>query len=269
MPNKQFLEEGSLYQKFYWKVNSRLEPFNFPTVNMFCEKCNSNQTFNISHYTNNSGYTNVSNPESRGEVFALYYICAGCHKFVRVFLVKVGDELNYIMKVGQYPGIDISIEKDIEKSLGKYVDLFKKGLICEAQGYGIAAYSYYRRIVELIIDELLEDIYELMDGEKKEEYKEALQKTKNAQNTSDKIALVKDLLPPVIKADGINPLGALYQLLSEGIHNKSDDDCINIAHNIRIILVFLIKQIIRSKNEKKEFTESMKKILEKKSEKGK
>ena len=87
--------------------------------------------------------------------------------------------------------------------------------------------------------------------------------TKDLQNTSGKIELVKDLLPPVLKANGINPLGTLYKILSEGIHNKSDEECISIASSLRTILIFLVKQVIRSHDEKKEFTESMKKLLEK------
>jgi len=266
MPNKQFLEESNLYEKFHGRITNRFEPYKFPTVNLFCETCNSEQTFAIREYINTSGYVNVANPVSKGEVFTLHYLCAGCKKFVRVFSLKVSDNLDYIMKVGQYPGIDISIDKDIKKSLGKHIDLFRKGLICETQGYGIGAYSYYRRIVELIIDELLEDISELIEGDKKDKYLAALQETKKTQKTSEKIALVKDLLPPVLIANGLNPLGALYQILSEGIHNKSDDDCISIAHNIRAILKFLVKQIIISQKERKEFTDSMKKILEKKTD---
>jgi hypothetical protein len=144
---------------------------------MFCEICNSKQTFTISDCYNLKGYSiNVSNPESKGEVFTLHYTCAGCNKFIRVFLVKINDNLDYILKVGQYHGFDISINKDINKSLGQHADLFKKGLICETQGYGIGAYSYYRRIVELITDELLDDISELLDGDKRDRYKEALEK---------------------------------------------------------------------------------------------
>jgi hypothetical protein len=144
MPDKHFLEEGNLYQKFYGKIPERLEPYEFPAVNMYCEICNSKQTFTVREYINTGGYMNVANPPAKGEVFTLHYLCAGCHKFIRVFTIKVSDNLDYIMKVGQYPKTDISIDKDIRKSLGIHTALFQKGLICETQGYGIGAYSYYR-----------------------------------------------------------------------------------------------------------------------------
>jgi hypothetical protein len=266
MPNKRFLEESNLYQRFELKVSDKFEVSKFPSVNMYCNVCKSNETFTFWYYLNTSHELGTSSsgiiyPKTKGEVFTLHYACAACGKFLRVFVVKVSNNLDYIMKVGQYPGIDISIDKDIERSLGKHAALFKQGLICETNGFGIGAYSYYRRIVELTIDELLGDISELLDGDNKEKYLEALQKTKELQKTSDKIELVKDILPPVLIANGLNPLGTLYKILSEGIHNKTDDNCINIANNIRIILLFLIKQVVLSKNEKEEFTENMKILL--------
>lgn len=245
-----------------------LEVETFPTISMHCEICNSNQTFKLEHLSVSSVQVPYLNFPSKGEIFTLNYLCAGCSAFMRVFLVKVSDNCDYAIKVGQYPGIDISIEKDVEKSLGKYVDIFKKGRICEAQGYGIGAYSYYRRIVESLIDELLDGIPELLDNEKKDEYLKALEKTKNLQHTSEKIEIVKDLLPPILTADGLNPLGALYGILSEGIHNNSDDECIYVAGEIRTILIFLLKEVISLKHSRKEYSESMK-IIKKNLEKSK
>lgn len=62
--------------------------------------------------------------------------------------------------------------------LGEREETFKKGLTCESQGYGIGAYAYYRRIVEEVIDELLDGIADLMSGEDKEKYMEALEEKK-------------------------------------------------------------------------------------------
>ena len=93
----------------------------------------------------------------------------------------------------------------------------------------------------------------------------ALEKTKQTIVTRDKIDLVKDLLPPSLRPNGMNPLGVLHKVLSEGLHDKSDEDCLDLAISIKNILVYLINQIIRSKEEAKKFTESMRKLLDKKS----
>lgn len=266
MPNKEFLEKYNLYQKFHMEVPPDFTNFKKPSIHLFCESCGSEQTFNMINEYDFYRYPSDPRP-SKGEISLLEYKCAGCNTFERKFLMKVSDTLDYLMKVGQYPAPDISPDKALSKVLGEHKELFKKGLICESQGYGIAAYAYYRRIVEIIIDELLDSIYDLVDEREKALYEVALKKTKETQIAKDKIELIKDLLPVSLKPSGMNPLGTLYGFLSEGIHEKSDDECIKIAGHTRTILIYLVKQVIQSKQESKEFTESMKKVLEKKSKK--
>jgi hypothetical protein len=81
--------------------------------------------------------------------------------------------------------------------------------------------------------------------------------------TEDKIKLVKDLLPNTLKNDGFNPLDLLHSSLSAGLHSRSDEECLNEAEGIRISLQYLIKHVEEAKEEKKSFTDSMKKILDK------
>jgi hypothetical protein len=195
----------------------------------------------------------------------LDYVCAGCHEFRRVFLIKISEKLDYFIKVGQYPEPDISIDKKLSDRLYGHKNLFQKGLICEKQGYGIAAYAYYRRIVELIIDGLLEDISDLVDEDGKEQYRKALEEIKKTQIMEEKIKLVKDLIPISLRPGGMNPLQALYEFLSEGLHGLSDEECIEIATDIRKILVDLIIHVNQSKEASKELTGSMKRLLDKKS----
>lgn len=264
--NRDFLENYNLYQKYRIEnpdgTRGFQNIFDKVSIHMDCEVCNSEQTFIM---TNESDLKYDNRINAHGNIIHLNYKCAGCEDFQRVFSIKVSDKSEYMMKTGQYPKPDISIDKSISKALGEHEELFKKGLICESQSYGIAAYAYYRRIVEKVIDELLDDITDLVDASDKIQYEEALKKTKETSFAKDKIELVKDLLPTSLKPNGMNPLGSLYGILSEGMHAKSDDECIEIAGHIKTILVFFIKQVIQSKQESKEFTASMKKILEKKS----
>lgn len=262
MSLKEFFEKSNLYERYPTTFPKDLADIEKPAINVYCEKCNSNQTFLMINDYTRSSFSPVT--PSKGEILKFDYLCASCRTFHRVFLVKVSDNLDHLIKAGQYPEIDISIDKAIEKALGENRPLFRKGLICEAQGYGIGAYAYYRRIVELMIDELINDIYELIDASEKEEYREVLEKTKSTQHTSEKINLVKEFLPSSLRPGNRNPLGVLYGILSEGIHNKSDDECINIAKEVKFTLEYLIKQVTISKQEKKEFTESMDKLLKSK-----
>lgn len=259
MPNKEFLESYPLYRKYKMKVPKTLKGLSTPGVKLYCKKCRSVQTFIFFDYP---GF-NYENSSLNGEVVELIYSCGGCDDSWQYYFIKISDDLDYIMKVGQYPPWEISMNKNLKKMLGEYEETYKKGLICESQGYGIGAYAYYRRIVERIIDELLDGIVDLVSGEKKEKYTEALKETKKSHVAQDKIKIVQDLLPPILMPEGNNPLKLLYSQLSKGIHSFSDEECLKRAGNIRSILLFLVEEIISHRNSAKKFNESIKGLLSK------
>ena len=195
----------------------------------------------------------------------LEYLCASCKSFFRYFLIRRDVDKSYFQKIGQYPPREITIEKDLNEILGEYDILYKKGLMNESFSHGIGAFAYYRRIIEEIINDLLEIIPDLMNGKEREEYIKALEEMKKTKQTDKKIALVKDLLPPILMPDGYNPLKTLYEILSEGIHGKSDEECLENAILIREILNFIVKKTLQSRKEQIEFTEKMKSLLKKRS----
>jgi hypothetical protein len=152
----------------------------------------------------------------------------------------------------------------IEKLLGDHAAHYRKGLVCESQGYGIGAFGYYRRIVEEIIDELLAEISQLMTGEELKQFEGALAQTRQTIVAQEKIELVKDLLPPLLRPDGMNPLSVLHASLSAGLHAESDEACLEQAAIIREVLLFLVHQVAASRAAAKSFTNGMRKLLEKK-----
>src|SRR5690606_2900666 len=111
----------------------------------------------------------------------------------------------------------------------------------------------------------LDSIADLIDEENKGVYLIPLEKTKHTRVTQEKTDLIKDLLPSILRPNGVNPLGVLHSELSEGLHADTDQSCLENVNHIKNILTFLINQIIQSKESAKGFTESMKSILEKKS----
>ncbi len=280
MPNKIFLETYSLYKKM--DLNFKFNPsfprthlvwskLPTPAIHMDCLVCQSSQTFNMAEkYWGNDTFS--QNDHVHGEVKEIRYKCTSCNRFIRIFSVyfgygkpnREGYSNLYLEKVGQYPAWSIEIDKELEKILGTKAEFLKKGLINESQSYGIGAFGYYRRIVEEIIDELLGMIEVLVDPGEKKAYDEALEKTKNTRVAQEKIDLVKDLLPVSLKPDNINPLGVIHSALSEGLHSLSDEECMKQAEIIRGSLTFLVNQVIKTKNESKQFTESMRTLLGKK-----
>lgn len=262
MPNSAFLETYPLYRKFKMPIRSTLDAIPKVPVKMRCEVCGSEQTFLMANDYYES--TRISNMPSAGQVLRLAYTCASCKQFQRFFVIRIDEKLEYVIKVGQFPAWEIEPDKELIAILGTHQDKYKKGLVCESQGYGIASFSYYRRIVEDLIDTLLDDIVDLLPEEGREEYLGALELTKKTIVTQEKIDLVKDLLPAILRPQGMNPLSALHSTLSEGLHAESDERCIELAVAIREVLVFLVHQISVTKSSSASFTESMKRLLAKK-----
>ncbi len=273
---KELFEKYPLYKKMnIGELPYYLSDIKVVNINMYCKICKSVRTFNSlnSFYSPfqkdmSTNYSEINFKEftkryNEDIIVRCAYYCASCNDYNRYFLLKIDKNLSYVQKIGQYPPWDISIEKELKEILNKCEKYYKNGKICESQSYGIGAFAYYRRIIEEIIDYLLDSIPELMEGRDKEIYEEALKQVKQTKNTSKKIELVYDLLPPVLNPEEFNPLKTIHKKLSGGIHKKSDEDCLIDAEILRESLLFVVKKILVESKEKREFTEKMRKILKK------
>ncbi len=165
-------------------------------------------------------------------------------------------------KVGQDPPWDISVDPTLENFLGDRTGFYKKGLICESQSYGIGAFSYYRRIVEEIIDDLLDSIADFIGDDDREGYLQALKKAKKTHITQHKIDLVKDLLPPILRPSNMNPLSILHTVLSKGVHQDSDESCLELAEQIRKSLEFLVTHIATTQTARTKYSDGMRRLLQ-------
>lgn len=262
MPHREFLEKFPLYRPFEFDVPGSTDELVKTPIKMECPTCTSEQTFAmVNEYWETLDY---SNSPTADLIVKPTYVCTSCQSFTRVFLVKFDAQNTSMMKVGQFPPWDIAGNPHIERLLGEHSGYFRRGLISESQGYGIGSFAYYRRIVEEIIDELLDQIGQLMSGEEKTRYEEALVQAKGTRVASDKIDIVKDLLPPILRPGGVNPLATLHSVLSEGLHAESDERCLELAMAVREVLAFMASQVAASHSAAQTFTENMKKLLDRK-----
>lgn len=177
MPDKEFLETYPLYRKFNVAIPSTLDEVPTPAINGKCGgDCDSLQTFNQT----NTWFENLrySNYPSGGQVVRAEYKCHYCGSFLWTFLLRIGDNCDSVTKVGQWPAWSITLDPGLARMLGDHVATYRKGLVCESQSYGIGAFAYYRRIVERLIDRLLNDIADLIPEPERENYTAALAETK-------------------------------------------------------------------------------------------
>ncbi|MGJ8536325.1 MAG: hypothetical protein ACSHW2_04165 [Parasphingopyxis sp.] len=263
MPDAHFLETYPLYRKFDCTIAPQLNYVDKPQVNMDCETCGDRRTFAmVNEYFDGKEYTNSP---SAGESVAAKYGCMSCRKFFRWFYLIFNDDLTAVRKIGQFPAWSIKPNADVSNMLGAYKNYLVKGLICESQSYGIGAFAYYRRIVEEVIDGLLNDIEGLISEADREVYAAALSDVKQTRVAAEKIDLVKDLLPSILRPDGMNPLALLHGILSEGLHSQTDEECLELAVEIREILTFLASQVAAASESSRNFSDRMRSLLDKRS----
>ncbi len=266
----EFLELWAPLRKYRKPVADDLGNMARPSIHMSCGRCRTDQTFVSVGYEDKYGkyadrYQWIERP---WDALVARYICAACKQYGRLFFLETGrdGDHRFIRKLGQNPDWQAAISPDVASALGNHAFLFQRGADCEASGYGVGAFAYYRRVVELVIEGLLERVASLLDGEVRDRYLSALERTRSISAAENKIALVKDLLPATLRPQGLNPLDLLYGALSEGLHAQTDEQCLDIAATISQSLVFLVQELRRSEKAQHTFTESMRKLLGRRSQ---
>jgi hypothetical protein len=168
-----------------------------------------------------------------------------------------------VVKIGQYPPQSIEIPKALRKSLGESAGgFYRKALLNRNQGFGLGAISYVRRVVEDKTDELIEAAAQVAESHKINA--ETVEQIRNAKTAKmpyeDKLKLASLVLPDVLLIDGINPLGALFDLVSKGIHELSEEDCLAIADETREVFEMTLSDLKAQVEARQGFAEKVKKL---------
>lgn len=145
----------------------------------------------------------------------------------------------FFTKVGQFPSVaDFQIPQ--VESYRKILDEeqykeFTRGIGLSAHGVGIGSFVYLRRVFE----NLIEEAHTSAQAENKEFSNEDYMRAR----MDDKIQIVKDYLPDFLVENR-----TLYAILSKGIHDLSEDECLQYFETVKIG----IEQILDEKIIKKE-----------------
>jgi hypothetical protein len=174
-----------------------------------------------------------------------------------------------LTKLGEYPLFGLYVPPRTLRLLQPDAELFKKGVRAESQGYGIGAFAYYRQIVERQRGHLLKEIKKVAarlgaTPEILKEYDDAISQFQFAQS----IEQIKHGLPQSLLINGHNPLTLLHSALSEGIHAGTDEECLEIAASIRIVLSELANRISEALKDEKQLSDAVNRLSQKKQVEG-
>jgi hypothetical protein len=167
-----------------------------------------------------------------------------------------------VLKIGQFPALSINIPKALERNLGNvHAALYKKALANRNEGYGLGAVSYIRRVVEDKTEELIEVVAQLAESQQIDpEIVKKIRAAKTEQTTYDnKLKIASTVIPASLLIDGANPLDALYGLVSGGLHDLTEEQCINIADETKSVFEFTFTRLRAETKERQDFAAKVKK----------
>ena len=198
--------------------------------------------------------------------FFFVYTCRNCAHFQKTFAVRIGqniaDETVWAVKFGEIPPFGPPLPSRLISLIGPDYDLFMKGWSAERQGLGIGSFSYYRRVVENQKGRIIAEIRRAAERLRaSDEVLKKLDQANEETRFTAAVDLVKDAIPDRIKVWGHNPLTLLHRPLSIGLHNLSDDRCLEQANAIRVVLAELASKIARITAEDKELKSAVSTLL--------
>lgn len=239
------------------------EFLNLPEILLFCEHkdCNGDRLFkNINSVT--------LQEDSNSHVY-VYYKCKNCGVTTKTYSIYAYFDLNktsgIMFKFGEYPQFGPPTPAKVVSILGAEKEYYFKGRQSENQGLGIAAFAYYRRVVEnqkdKIFDEIIRTVKKINPGDTV--FVTELEAAKKENQFSKAVESIKHAIPQILLIDGHNPLTLLHSALSEGLHAKNDEECLEIATSIRIVLTEMIDRMSNALKDSTELKSAVNRIIKK------
>ncbi len=197
------------------------------------------------------------------------YLCRNCgdNAVHYCFIWQEQKTSNLFVKVGQYPELEERIPEALAHALdGDDLKLYKNALRMRNFNLGVAAVSYMRRIIENRMNDMLEILHESAIAHNAPAElltrHEAMRKEKRF---SDKIDYAGELLPSSLRPPGKpNPMAILHELASEGLHAKSDAECVDIFDSCRRTFEYVFGKVRIETEDARNFVKGMADLAEKK-----
>ena len=245
---EEFIIEVPLYENIVFddenlEKGQALVNFN-KTLDAYCPECNMHSIFErkqVSYCNSKDGWINYGR-------FAIELVCSRDkdHKLFFLFFAKNKS----IQKIGQQPSIaslNLFDIKKYSKVLDKqYFTEFTKAIGLSAHGIGVGSFVYLRRIFESLIEEAHKK------AKDQSEWDETIY-TNSRMN--DKIKLLKNELPSFLVENK-----SLYSILSKGIHELSEEDCLNAFPIVKVGIELILDDKLEELNKQKKLEEAKKAI---------
>lgn len=205
------------------------------------------QSLSTRHNLHHDPFSSLDVPFQEDNIWHVSMECGRYGDKIDLVLFLQAED-HSIMKVGQYPSVaDMHIGKIKQyKSVLSKEDLkeFTRAIGLAANGIGIGSFVYLRRIFEKLIDESANEA--IRDGRiTKDEFVKL--------RMDEKISSIRDYLPETLVE-----LKSLYGILSKGIHELSEQECLAYFDAMRVGIELILDEELEKKRrcEKKQLAVS-------------
>ena len=203
------------------------------TIDAYCIWCDKESVFDTQEHVYGTTYSEWKKSASFRRNM---YRCSrdSNHEYF-IYYLKTKDNL---LKIGQWPSVaDFQIPQ--AEKYRKILDEeqykeFTRGIGLSAHGVGIGSFVYLRRVFENLIEEARLKAHSEDNGFSDENYMKA--------RMDDKIQMVKDYLPEFLVENR-----TLYAILSKGIHDLSEDECLQYFETVKIGIEQILDEKIIAK----------------------
>lgn len=239
--------------------------FNAPEIQLHCdnEVCNGVRFFRCTSGKNQKLKSNDF------EFFYVNYVCSNCQENHKTFslaakILENLDPKGECYKFGELPTYGPPVSPKLIKMIGPDRDEFLKGRRCENQGLGVGAFIYYRRVVENQKNRILNQIIKVSEKIGADEDNiEALRGAVKETQFSKALDMAKNAIPESLLINGHSPILLLHSALSEGIHALTDEQCLEIAGSVRIVLGELSERLSQALKDEAELTRALSTLMNK------
>lgn len=180
----------------------------------------------------------------------LHFLCRNCSTGLRRYLIEfehVGEN-DARFKVAVHWLSPSAPEDEPDRTRnhlgGNLLEYYRAGREAEAARLGLGAFTYYRRVVEGLKDEIFDKIIQVAEQETTHAALiEQLKRAKEHRQFETSFKEIKGVLPRRLLIGNMSPISLLNTSLSNGIHAHSDSDCLEIAQDVRMVLGHLLQRL--------------------------
>jgi hypothetical protein len=198
------------------------------------------------------------------------YVCRNCRRTQKTYAVRyrlaaLDAKVTEMVKFGEIPAFGDPRPNVIRDVLDDEILYFERGYRAETAGLGIGAFAYYRRFVESHKDKIIAEIRKVAVAQgAKQDVLDTLDKAAKMNSFENAVRTVKDAIPDSLRhSGGHNPLTLLHDALSAGLHNEDDEQCLELAKDIRLLLTDLAERTTQALKNDSELGQAVNRLLQK------